>query len=45
MIVGVDPGKTGALVLLDTPVIIDYMDMPYQDKLVNGQELFEMLMF
>lgn len=45
MIVGVDPGKTGALVLLDTPVIIDYMDMPYQDKLVNGQELFEMLTF
>lgn len=45
MIVGVDPGKTGALVLLDTPVIVDYLDMPFNDKLVDGQAIFEMVMF
>ncbi len=44
-LVGVDPGKAVVLCLFETPVFIDYMVMPYQDKLVDGQELLEMLMF
>lgn len=45
MIVGVDPGKSGALVLLDTPIMVDYLDMPFHDKLVDGQTIFDMLTF
>ena len=45
MIIGVDPGKTGALVLLDTPVILEYRDMPFEDKMVDGAELYDWLMF
>jgi Holliday junction resolvasome RuvABC endonuclease subunit len=45
MIIGVDPGKSGACALVDTSIIIDIFDMPWRDKQVDAAELADMLSF
>lgn len=45
MIVGIDPGRSGACALVDTSVVVDLFDMPWADKQVDAHELAEMLSF
>lgn len=45
MIIGIDPGKSGACALVDTSVLVDFFDMPWRDKQVDVVELADMLSF
>lgn len=41
MIIAVDPGKTGAIAVVDGPRLMDIVDMPVTDKQVDGFALAE----
>lgn len=45
MIIGIDPGKSGACALIDTGIVVDFFDMPWKDKQVDAIELSDMLSF
>ena len=45
MIIGIDPGKSGACALIDTNIVVDFFDMPWKDKQVDVVELSDMLSF
>lgn len=41
MIIAIDPGKTGAIAVVDGPRLLDVVDMPLADKQIDGFALAE----